>query len=155
MTIVYRYWPGRQALLALFDVVRNATGAAEPLSVWSIIQVWARMASPRKVIVLTSRNGYQSENIRKPGKTVRILVRSFFFVISLVFNGPWVVRLQYITTVGYSVILCLYRRIFCGLLVLQNRCGLSLVVSLYYTLGIDYYSYWIITGFLESSVDWS
>jgi hypothetical protein len=78
MTLVYRYWPGRQALLALFAVVRNATGAAEPLSVWSIIQVWARMASPRKVIVLTSRNGYQRENIRKPGKTVRILVRSFF-----------------------------------------------------------------------------
>jgi hypothetical protein len=53
-----------------YFVVRNATGAAEPLSLWSIIQVWARMASPRKVIEMTIRNGYQRENNRKPGKTV-------------------------------------------------------------------------------------
>jgi hypothetical protein len=50
MTIVYRYWPGRQAL---FDVVRNATGAAEPLSVWSIIQVWARMASVIRIAIVS------------------------------------------------------------------------------------------------------
>ena len=62
---------------------------------------------------MASRNGYQSENIRKPGKTVRILVRSFLFVGVQVFNGLQVVRLQYVPTEGYSVILCLYRRIFC------------------------------------------
>jgi len=75
---------GWQALLAFILLSEMQQGAQNLSQYGQLYRFWQGW----QAVEMINRNGYQSENIRKPGKTVRILVRSFFFVGSLVFYGP-------------------------------------------------------------------